>query len=171
MERRKEEPSALLSRTFDHSTETFKRHKGLEFGPFPEKSVTVMTKGRRGFILSAGEYTCDDNGQNCALKYQDEVESNISFVDFAAKRKHNNRRPVLGQAALWKRLDCAAHTKIDDMDFSEFVVRLDCPMRLPNSQPPLEGGTATIHGLTVSKVSKSTPQHSTPTTTEPTHRE
>ena len=70
-------------------------------------------------------------GQNCALKYQDEVESNISFVDWKAKRTHNNRRPVLGQAAPWKRLDCAAQTKIDDMDFSEFVVRRDCPVRKP----------------------------------------
>ena len=148
-----------------------KRNKGLEIRPVPREIGHYHDEGTSRVDPVRRRVHVRRQGQNCALKYQDEVESNISFVDFAAKRKHNNRRPVLGQAAPWKRLDCAAHTKIDDMDFSEFVVRLDCPMRLPNSQPPLEGATAVIHGLTVSKVSRSTPQHSTPTTTEPTHRE
>ena len=84
--------------------------------------------GKRGLILSAGEYECDDNGENCALKYQDEVESNIAFADWRAKRKVKNRRPVLGKAAPWMKAECAMDTKIDILDFSEFVVCHDCPL-------------------------------------------
>ena len=112
---------------YDGNTKKWVRNKALEFGPFPGKKVTVMTNGSRGFIISAGKYECDDKGENCALKYQDEVESNISFLDFAAKRKVNNRRPVLGKAMPWMKLGCAMATKIDEIDFSEFVVRHDCP--------------------------------------------
>ena len=86
-----------------------------------------MTCEEAWLHLFVDEYPCDDNGKNCAMKYQDQVESNIPFADWKHKRNVNNRRPVLGRAEEWKKLGCQANTKIETIDFSEFVVRLDCP--------------------------------------------
>ena len=65
---------------YDGNTKKWVRNKALEFGPFPEESHGDDQR-EQGFIISAGKYECDDKGENCALKYQDEVESNISFLD------------------------------------------------------------------------------------------
>ena len=123
----KEEKSAVTFYHKKNNQGTWVRDASKEFGPFLSRKVTLYTKDRRGFIFSSGEYPCDDNGNNCAMKYQDQVESNIPFADWKHKRNVNNRRPVLGRAEEWKKLGCQANTKIETIDFSEFVVRLDCP--------------------------------------------
>ena len=83
------------------------RKEGWEKGPFRKKSVTVYeAPGENGIILSAGAYACDSNGKNCAMKFQDEVESNLDYnLKWEAFRENNARRPTLGQAERMDALD------------------------------------------------------------------
>ena len=96
--------------------------------PFRKKSVTVYeAPGENGIILSAGAYACDSNGKNCAMKFQDEVESNLDYnLKWEAFRENNARRPTLGQAEPWMHLMCMKDQRIDELNFEEFVVRRDC---------------------------------------------
>ena len=122
--------NVIPQQTYFHTYQggTWVRDKSKEFGPFPSSNVTVYTStNKRGFIFSSGEYPCDDDGTNCAMKYQDQVEGNIAFADYKQKRDVGNKRPVLGRAEEWKKLGCLVGTKIETIDFTEFVVRTDCP--------------------------------------------
>lgn len=124
-----------------HKPGTRTRDKEKEYGPFPERKITIHTDGKKtGLILSAGDYACElpdeeaDDGEikrkvakNCAMKYQDEVESNLDFnTKWKQMRKVNDRRPVLGQAEPWRQLTCNPGEHIDELNFKEFVVRRDC---------------------------------------------
>ena len=109
-----------------HKPGTRTRDKTKEYGPFPERKITVHTDGKStGLILSAGDYACDapveaEDGRkvakNCALKYQDEVEANLDFnTKWKQMRKVNDRRPILGKAEPWQQLTCNAGEKIDEL--------------------------------------------------------